>query len=70
MRCRLIPSNFPNVDHTSEIKTDPRSDVMSAGMPNLLIHEDKRALVQDLVDASSIGIASGHLVDLSITVKR
>ena len=54
----------------SDVKTDPRSDVMCSGRPNLLTQALSRAVAQDMVEASSMGTASGHLEDLSITVKR
>ena len=54
----------------SDVKTEPRSDVMCSGRPNLLIQASSRAVAHDTVVASSIGIASGHLVDLSMIVNR
>ena len=54
----------------SDVKTEPRSDVMCSGRPNLLIQASSRAVTHDTVVASSIGIASGHLVDLSMIVNR
>ena len=52
------------------MKTDPLSDVMLSGRPNLDIQEFMRAEAQESVEASDKGTASGHLVERSIIVKR
>ena len=64
-----IPSLSAMEDHSDEVKTDPLSDVMVSGRPNLEIHVSMRAVTQESVEASVIGTASGHLVDLSMMVK-
>ena len=57
------------VDHNDEVKMDPLSGVMLSGRPNLEIRVSIRAVTQESVEASVIGTASGHLVDLSMIVK-
>ena len=68
--CRFTPSSWASDDQTSDVKTEPRSDVMCSGRPNLLIQASSRADAHDKVVASSFGIASSHLVDLSMIVNR
>ena len=51
------------------MNTDPLSEVMMSGRPNLEIHDEIRADTQESVDASGIGTASGHLVERSIIEK-
>ena len=70
MWCRLTPSSLANDDQMSDVNTEPRSDVICSGRPNLLIQALSMAVAQDIVEASSMGTASGHLEDLSMIVKR
>ena len=48
------------------MNTEPLSDVMTSGRPNLEIHVSMRADTQESNEASDIGTASGHLVERSI----
>ena len=48
----------------------PLVDVMMAGTPNLAIHPWNIACAQAAADVDCRGIASAHLVVLSMTVKR
>ena len=52
------------------MNTDPLSDVIESGRPNLAIQASMRAETQESVEASDIGTASGHLVERSTMVKR
>ena len=61
----LLASWFQRVD----VKTDPLSEVMLSGRPNLEIQASMRVETKESVEASVIGTASGHLVDRSIFVK-
>ena len=51
------------------MNTDPLSEVIVSGRPNLEIQASMRAETQDSVEASDIGTASGHLVERSMVVK-
>ena len=53
----------------AEVKTDPLSEVIFSGRPNLEIQASMRAETQESVEASVIGTASGHRVERSIVVK-
>ena len=64
------PSLCARADHRAEVKTDPRSDVIISGKPNLEIQELIRAETHESVFASVKGTASGHLVDRSIIVNK
>ena len=54
----------------SDVNCAPLSDVISDGTPNLATQCSANALPIDAVSVWASGIASGHLVNLSITVKR
>ena len=64
-----MPSRLASSVQRAEVNTEPLSEVMFSGRPNLDIHASMSAETQEAVDASAIGTASGHLVDLSIVVK-
>ena len=63
-----IPNLFASWIHKAEVKTDPLSEVMFSGRPNLAIQASMRAETQDSVEASTMGTASGHLVERSMIV--
>ena len=65
-----MPSLDASCVHNAEVNTEPLSDVMESGRPNLETHACNKAVTHDVVDASFMGTASGHLVDLSIAVNR
>ena len=65
-----MPSDDASAAQRLDVKTEPRSEVMTSGRPNLAIHPSRRARRQSLVVALFIGVASGHLVDLSMVVNR
>ena len=54
---------------SDEVKFVPLSEVMTSGRPNMEIQET-RALMHDSAVASLMGIASGHLVVLSMIVNK
>lgn len=56
------------VDHN--VNWEPLSEVRSKGMPKRAIQLKTKALAHVLVSVSFSGIASGHLVKLSIMVRR
>ena len=60
---------FVRLVHSEDVKGVPLSDVMCCGTPWAAI-QLMRAFRQDWVVASVMGMASGHLVDLSMIVKR
>ena len=64
------PSLCARADHSAEVKTDPRSDVIISGKPNLEIQVFIRAETHESVVESVKGTASGHLVDRSIIVNK
>ena len=51
-------------------KGPPRSDVICSGSPNREIHDVRRIHAHDMVVSSCIGVASGHLVSLSVMVSK
>ena len=57
-------------DHRDEVIWAPPSLVITAGMPNLEIHPWNMAEAHSTTEIPVRGIASGHLVDLSMHVKR
>ena len=65
--CGFIPIRLVKDDHNCEVNGVPLSEVIFSGTPCLEIHS-VRDLAHDCAMASGIGYASGHLVDLSITV--
>ena len=67
--CGWIPTKFVRLVHSDDVKGVPLSDEMCSGTPWAAI-QVMRAFRQDCVVASSMGMASGHLVDLSIMVNR
>ena len=48
----------------------PLSEVRVDGTPNLEIHESMKTLAQESAEVEDMGMASGHLVVLSMIVKR
>ena len=66
----LILSWEQMADHRDEVKWAPLSLVITAGRPNLEIHPWNMSEAQSTTEIPVRGIASGHLVDLSIHVKR
>jgi hypothetical protein len=54
---------------SAEVNWGPLSLVIAEGMPNRCIHPTKRVAAQSAAEVDSSGIASGHLVVLSMTVK-
>jgi len=56
-------------DHRYEVIWAPLSLVITAGTPNLEIHPWNMAEAHSAADIPVRGIASGHLVDLSMHVK-
>jgi hypothetical protein len=56
--------------HAAEENCAPLSVVTVSGTPKRATQEDKKALMQEAAEASLRGVASNHLVVLSITVKR
>jgi hypothetical protein len=56
--------------HKAEVNCAPLSEVMTEGTPNLAIQPVKRACAQSAAVMEARGIASGHLVVLSMTVNR
>ena len=48
----------------------PLSEVRVDGTPNLDIHESMKTLAQESAEVEDMGMASGHLVVLSMIVKR
>ena len=57
-------------DQRAEVNCGPRSEVMTAGTPNLEIHPWSRAAEQSAAVVLARGRASNHLVERSITVNR
>ena len=64
-----IPSLSASCFQRAEVKTEPLSEVIFSGRPNLEIQALMRAVTQESVEASFIGTVSGHLVDRLIVVK-
>ena len=65
-----IPRVVASAAQRLDVKTEPLSEVMTSGRPNLAIQPFRRAHRQSSVVAFFMGIASGHLVDLSMVVNR
>ena len=65
-----MPSVVARAAQRLDVKTEPLSEVMTSGRPNLAIQPSRRARRQSVVVAVFMGVASGHLVDLSIVVNR
>ena len=65
-----MPNLWASCVQRLEVNTDPLSDVIESGRPNLAIQASMRAETQESVEASDIGTASGHLVERSMIVKR
>ena len=66
----LILSREQMVDHRDEVNWAPLSLVITAGMPNLEIHLWNMEEAYSATETPVRGIASGHLVDLLMHVKR
>lgn len=56
--------------HNYDVKAVPPLKVMYSEMTNMAIHPESRAAEQKAEVAPGIGTASGHLVELSMMVKR
>ena len=54
---------------SAAVNCGPLSLVMVVGTPNLWIHPCSSAVAQSAAEVADIGIASGHLVVRSMTVK-
>ena len=57
-------------DHNPDTNCPSLLDVMGSGIPNRDTHELRQEDEQDVAVSSSIGIASDHQVERSVTVKR
>ena len=68
VRCR-IPRLVLMASHNDDVKLVPLSEVIVSGRPNVEI-QLMSAVVQVSAEMSLMGIASGHLVALSIIVNR
>ena len=66
----LILSREKMADHRDEVNWAPLSFVITAGTPNLEIHPWNMAEAHSATEIPVRGIASCHLVDLSMHVKR
>ena len=67
--CNLKPKEVEMLCNNLEVKFAPLSVTNVSGIPYLLIHEIKPA-AQLSADVEVMGIASTHLVALSMIVKR
>ena len=65
-----IPRRFANSFHRAEENTEPLSEVMFSGRPNLDNHAVMRADAQESEEASVMGTASGQRVERSMMVNR
>ena len=66
----MILSREQMADHRDEVNWAPLSLVITAGTPNLEIHPWNMEEAHSAAEIPVRGIASGHLVDLSMHVKR
>ncbi len=66
----VIDSKEHRACHREDVNCAPLSEVMYAGTPNLWIQPVNNAVAQSAAEIPEIGMASGHLVVLSTTVKR
>ena len=66
----MILSREQMADHRDEVKWVPLSLVITAGTPNLEIHPWNMVEAHSAAEIPVRGIASDHLVDLSMHVKR
>ena len=57
-------------DHNPDTNRTPLSDVMRSGIPNRDTHEMRRVDTHDVAVLPSIGVASGHRVERSVTVTK
>ncbi len=62
-------SKLQKAAHREKVNWVPRSDVMTAGTPNMLTHPWNNAFTQSTVVVAAIGIASGQREVLSKIVK-
>jgi hypothetical protein len=53
-----------------EVNCTPLSEINTTGILNLLTHPAMKAAAQSAVDTVFSGMASAHLVDLSMAVRR
>ncbi len=65
----LMFSILQRTAHNADINWGPLSLVIAEGRPNRCTQPAKRAAAQSAVEVDVRGIASGHLVVLSMTVK-
>lgn len=70
MWCREIPSEDAISDQTVDMNLDPQSDVRCCGKPNRDTQWSRRASTQSEAVVDFMGMTSGHLVYLSMTVRR
>ncbi len=63
-------SKLQRAANREEVNWAPRSDVMTAGTPNLLTHPRNNAFAQSTVVVAAIGITSGQREVLSMMVNR
>ena len=66
--CKL-PKLLVSLSHNSEQNWTPLSDVITSGTPNLAIQPWMKASATAAVVVLDRGMASSHLVDLSIIVR-
>ena len=66
----LCPSCLQSLLQMDEVNWLPLSEVMMAGMPNLAIQLLMRASTQVSVSMEVKGMASSHLLDRSMMMKR
>jgi hypothetical protein len=62
-------NSLHRVAQSAEVNWGPLSLVIAEGTPNRCIHPAKRAAAQSAAEVDCSGIASGHLVVLSMAVK-
>ena len=65
----LMPSSLCSSAHSSDVNCGPLSEIRSAGTPKRANHCLMKAFATVSVLASGSGMASGHRVNLSMTVK-
>ena len=65
-----IPRHLANSLHKAEVNTEPLSEVIFSGRPNLDIQAAMRADAQESEEASIMGTASGQRVERSMMVNK
>jgi hypothetical protein len=70
----VVEGEIPRTEQTpfqiEDVNWEPLSDVRTAGTPNLDIQVEMKARTQDSAEIEDNGTTSGHLVVLSIMVRR